>query len=1151
MRIVESDNSGRANEQAQFLAEGTVVDNKYVISSEQLRGGMAVVYRALSRAGTLELAVKMPLSLANTELASLSFHRERLALSDLSHKNIVKLVDHGSIHNAPYLVLEWLSGSDLSNHIEQHGPRPWSDFYETLGRPLLQALVYTHKRRWAHRDLKPQNIIFDESGTPKIVDFGIARQTDHPQIGRTFSQAGSPPYTPPESDDGYRSDRRDLYSWAAIATSCMSGQYFHTADELRVALENIRDSSCPKENLRKALAQAPSERQETASVLLAELDDYHATAIAEAQTPIVISVEIAPKCIEALRMKYPGLDHDESIAYITSDLNTAWSAFIGEDTGHLHLFGTTLRTRCKINEFSLLMESANVHSLDRARELRESYATIAGVTFESNSPRDYSAARSALRTFQDRLDIVDSANAQSAEEKRRAKWFECWSGFLRDKERLMKVKQREFLASRIDDDGDILVATIEGDFDPEELGPSLILQTDSGKPIILTIIDVEADQVRLSLRSGNRGDIKRTNATLKTNFEAERKSLQKQRAALEDIRAGKAVSPNIGSILSDPKTAPPPEPAGMSFPDHLSQDKRQVLDKAMEVSSILVVNGPPGTGKTTLIAELISAYLDRYPKRRILLSSQTHVALDHIIAKLEDKGLSDQLIRIVSSTSENANKVSKAAEHLTLDKKVKEWCVKVERRSEQFIESYAAEKGANAFELKISLLGRAYIDARKTLKKLEIRLQEIKDEGLRMEGDRLEKLTAGDPTDPQQILVQTEMNLTEEGELQSRIGSIQARLGRLQESLNKLEGMGILFDKSDDIELEELLDGLTNEDSTREQFLPLIKLHLDWLNRLGSERSFQGAVLREARIVAGTCIGLGGTPAFQQDEYDLCIIDEASKATATETLVPMSRSRRTILVGDPKQLPPYIEALVDESGDQVFSDESKKSLLKILLAELPTSNIEALVEQRRMCSSIGELVSHTFYDGNLINIRTDDDRNETIARIYPVPVVWFSTSKKAGRAETPKHGDTYENELEVNTVISQLKEIARQSRKSKQRLEIAVIAAYSAQVALLRDTITQQIHQHQGFTVEVNTVDAFQGREADICIYSVTRSNNERKIGFQREKERLNVALSRARDALIIIGDASFCHAASGANPFRMVIDYIRENPDFCSMRNL
>ncbi|MDB5781075.1 MAG: integrase family protein [Caballeronia mineralivorans] len=122
-----------------------------------------------------------------------------------------------------------------------------------------------------------------------------------------FFQTGSPPYTPPESDDGYRSDRRDLYSWAAIAISCLAGKSFHDADEMRVALEALREFGAPKENLRKALAQSPSERHETASVLLAELDAYHAAAIAEAHDPIpVIAGQERPKeAVPWLQVRLP------------------------------------------------------------------------------------------------------------------------------------------------------------------------------------------------------------------------------------------------------------------------------------------------------------------------------------------------------------------------------------------------------------------------------------------------------------------------------------------------------------------------------------------------------------------------------------------------------------------------------------------------------------------------------------------------------------------------------------------------------------------------------------------------------------------------------------------------------------------------------
>jgi superfamily I DNA and/or RNA helicase len=76
-----------------------------------------------------------------------------------------------------------------------------------------------------------------------------------------------------------------------------------------------------------------------------------------------------------------------------------------------------------------------------------------------------------------------------------------------------------------------------------------------------------------------------------------------------------------------------------------------------------------------------------------------------------------------------------------------------------------------------------------------------------------------------------------------------------------------------------------------------------------------------------------------------------------------------------------------------------------------------------------------------------------------------------------------------------------------------------------------------------------KGCEAEICIYSVTRSNPKGRLGFLREKPRLNVALSRGRSALLIVGDDAFCRAAIGENPFRKVLDFIDSHPDQCERR--
>jgi serine/threonine protein kinase len=1130
---------------------GYIVDGKYQIESIGLQGGMSAVYPALAVFGKGLFAVKVPLPCSDKAWSDLSFDREARALADLSHPNIVTLFDKGIVEEKSYLVLEWLPGGDLTKFISEHGAMSWVEFYEQIGRCLLKALAYAHKRRWVHRDLKPQNILFDKNGAPKITDFGIARNFSTPQLGLTFFQTGSPPYTPPEPDDGYQSERRDVYSWSAVAISCLTGKIYRTKDDLILALESLREFGVPKAVLRKGLAESPKERQEAANILLAELDSFHALALTNAQPRLDVYLQIRPNALVNLKGDFAAMDDEASVTYVTSDLNSGWTAFYDQDLGVVHLYGATLRLNCRIGNSDLEVQQLTSHSPDRASELREKHSNVPGVSFRTGRPSDAGAARTDFFTFLSRLDVYDNSRTNEAEIKRKSYWFDCWSDFLREKERIYKTRQRKFAARRILEDGEFYVATIEGDFEREDLGPSLVIQLDRGKPLIFAVIDVEADQIRLALRSGNRSDVPRENVSFETNFEAERKSLAKQRAALEEIRGGDAVSSTLGSTLSDPASAAPPEPAGLNFPSHLSQDKRQVLDKAMEVSSILVVNGPPGTGKTTLIAELISEYLHRYPDRRILLSSQTHVALDHIIAKLEEKALTNHVVRIMSPGMENSHKISKSVEHLLLERKVKEWCLQAEARSEGFMEQLATAKGISAYEVKVELLGRSYVETRKAISAFRNQLTEINKKKLNIEKHRLEQISEGQTPDAQEIVRQTENTLDEEDSLRQSLGSLEARLNRLINSLDRLDGLGGTFRDAKDSDLEDLLNGLVTKNVERANFLPLVQLHLDWLTRLGSERSFHGAVLREARVVAGTCIGLAGTPAFQDDQFDLCIVDEASKATATETLVPMSRSARTILVGDPKQLPPFVERGGDDSGEPAFTEDSRKSLLSVLLSQLPAANIEELVEQRRMCSTIGSLVSHVFYDDKLTNVRSDESRNRIVALFYPQAVTWISTSKLPKRKETEVAGETFENATEVQLVIEQLREISRRTRKSKRTIEVAVIAAYSAQVALLRDRISQQIGAHKGFSIDINTIDAFQGREADVCIYSVTRSNDEFRIGFQKERERLNVALSRARDALVIVGDAKACHRAHGRNPFKAVIDYIRANPDFCLLKEL
>jgi hypothetical protein len=201
-----------------------------------------------------------------------------------------------------------------------------------------------------------------------------------------------------------------------------------------------------------------------------------------------------------------------------------------------------------------------------------------------------------------------------------------------------------------------------------------------------------------------------------------------------------------------------------------------------------------------------------------------------------------------------------------------------------------------------------------------------------------------------------------------------------------------------------------------------------------------------------------------------------------------------------------------------------------------------------MVKPIGDLISEVFYKGDLNSPKKKAD--VVLTGVCPRPVTWLSTSDLPDRHEV-RRGQSFRNDTECGAIRALLAQIDFIARKRKSVYDVVVIAGYIAQVKALEDVLRDQMHEWSGLKVTCSTVDAFQGSEAEICVYSITRSNHEGRLGFLREKPRLNVALSRGRSALIIVGDDQFCRTAVGENPFRKVLDFIEARPDDCERRQL
>lgn len=220
---------------------------RYKIIRELGRGGMAVVYRAVDTMLDRNVAVKMILS-DNTnpeksEKLLKRFHREAKTLAALSHPNIVKVLDYGEYESTPYLVMEFISGGALRSKMGK--PIPYAEAAALL-LPIARALQHAHQQKIVHRDVKPENILINDSDQPMLSDFGILKLVDveesHGLTG-TGKIVGTPAYMSPEQIRGREVDgRTDMYSLGIVFFEMVTGRKPYNANTpIELSLQHLHD----------------------------------------------------------------------------------------------------------------------------------------------------------------------------------------------------------------------------------------------------------------------------------------------------------------------------------------------------------------------------------------------------------------------------------------------------------------------------------------------------------------------------------------------------------------------------------------------------------------------------------------------------------------------------------------------------------------------------------------------------------------------------------------------------------------------------------------------------------------------------------------------------------------------------------------------
>ena len=288
------------------------------------------------------------------------------------------------------------------------------------------------------------------------------------------------------------------------------------------------------------------------------------------------------------------------------------------------------------------------------------------------------------------------------------------------------------------------------------------------------------------------------------------------------------------------------------------------------------------------------------------------------------------------------------------------------------------------------------------------------------------------------------------------------------------------------------------------------------------ELRIKNELFGEARVIACTLVG-SASRILEGQKYSTLFIDEAAQALEAACWIPIRKVSRVILAGDHCQLPPTVKSY------EALKAGLGKTLMERIVENKPEV-VTLLKMQYRMNEEIMRFSSDWFYNNQVES--SPDVKFRSILDL-DVPMTWIDTSQFDFPEES---GITFKEEFvgesfgRINKAEAELTMLALQQyfekigkeRILEERIDVGVISPYRAQVQYLR----QQLKKREFFKpfrslISINTVDGFQGQERDIIMISLVRANDEGQIGFLRDLRRMNVAITRARMKLIILGDAS------------------------------
>lgn len=1020
---------------------------------------------------------------------------------------------------------------------------------------LTDAVEHLHGLGISHGDLHPGNVMLGrESGNVYLVDI--------PDFSHNTAESKNHRYSP-ENIDGSSSEQRDIF--AVLRMSCEllglewgeeSNAYPRISEVIQSELNDLAFGFRDLGRFKKALTtEGEVQKQQFVEILQTNINEP--ITILPDNGHLYVKVE-APK---------PGKT-DYSVTF--SGIGGSFVAFYDKEQ---RCFVGALAPRIRSDVHFRVAEESQFEISSAIRIKPGRPAQFSGL---SEHLRDDDAFHRAIEMLQmvppeideselsqQLKDVFQRAEASIGEEHSEItvdiSTQALWRAILATETESSPNIELNGVSFKPSDSESELVLPYEADIDPlgtfastDEVEALLIDQDGAEKVIGEVFLKKSAlNEVRLNkVRSSAYGLKDGDSVFFRTK--QDRASYRKRKAALERLLDREGVLPELIDLF-DPACNKDATPYNIAVTDEdfarydredlhgnkisLNEQQREAFTKLLNYGPLSLLQGPPGTGKTEFIAAFVHFLVEKLNVRRILLVSQSHEA------------------------------VNTAAE------RIRKHCGRLGTPLE--VVRFSNREGAVSHGLK-DVYSHAITAEKRELFNAEYRYRvEALSDALGLDAEFISKLVDAElklfkQIDHLEFLLKSFENVDDEGDIKA----LKPIAVELDEGIRtKLHtDYGITLSKESSVSEAKyiLLSNICSEYGVRpneaKRVRALARISRDIQDALSAERvNIDEFYARSRQLVTGTCVGIGqGHIGIHDNIYDFVIIDEAARSIASELAIAMQSAKRVLLVGDHLQLPPlYSDAHKSALARRLGINDKHTELDEVLRSDFARAfNSEygkqasaTLLTQYRMAPPIGNLVSHTFYDGKLNN----GDR--AIPDIYagaPSPlrstVTWLDTSSLGEHANHQSdRGVSIYNRCEAEQVIDLLKQISESGQflndlsdlKDKDDALIGVICMYAEQKRLIRQKFNQGIWS-DGFKalVKIDTVDSYQGKENRIIILSLTRSDKQKSPGFLRTPNRINVAMSRAMDRLLVIGNAEMWKTHNKDKPLGQVVSYMNDMGD-------